>query len=59
MRPPSHFRMRFALWTTAFFFLAVMLYGAFVFATMSVFLHASFWDSLRVASDQAAGTLEV
>jgi signal transduction histidine kinase len=47
------------LWATAFVFAAVALYGAFAFFTMGFFLHASARDSLRLAADQIAASLEV
>jgi Signal transduction histidine kinase len=56
---PNKIRLRFALWATALVFAAIALYGAFVFFTMDVFLHASTRDSLRLAAEQVASSLEV
>ncbi|HNY20883.1 MAG TPA: MFS domain-containing histidine kinase [Treponemataceae bacterium] len=58
MKLPDNLRIRFALWTTALFFLAIILYGAFVFVTMDIFLHESVKNSLRASANQLISTIE-
>lgn len=59
MRFPKNLRFRFALWSALFVFAAVSLYGAFVFLSVDVFLHASTRDSLRLVADQTESSLEL
>lgn len=59
LKLPNNLRLRFALWSGAMVFLAVVLYGAFVYVTMDVFLHASVRDTLGFAADQVVQGLDI
>jgi len=51
-------RVRFILLTMTLFFLAIIMYGAFVYITMNIFLHDSVKNSLNAVADQVIGSIE-
>lgn len=55
----SNLRLRFAAWTSALFFLAIVTYGTMVFVTMDIFLHASVRDSLRSEAELVIANLNI
>lgn len=52
-------RLRFSLWVAGFLFGALLLFGVYVYASMSRNLTVAVDDGLRLGATQAAGTLNV
>src|SRR6185436_16605764 len=52
-------RLRFALWVGSFLLASLLLFGAYVYATMSRNLNAAADDALRLSATQSMGTLNV
>ncbi len=52
-------RFRFALWVSGFLLASLILFGVYVYASMSRGLHAALDDALRLSATQSLGTLNV
>ncbi len=52
-------RFRFALWVSGFLLAALILFGIYVYASMSRGLNAALDDALRLSAAQSLGTLNV
>ncbi len=52
-------RVRFALWTASLLLVALVLFGLFVYANMSLSLAASLDDSLRLTAAQLAAEVDI
>ena len=52
-------RFRFALWVGGFLLASLLLFGTYVYASMSHNLNAAVDDALRVSATQARETLNV
>jgi heavy metal sensor kinase len=50
-------RFRFALWVSGFLLASLILFGTYVYVSMSRSLHAAVDDALRTSATQARGTL--
>ncbi|HEY6072959.1 MAG TPA: ATP-binding protein [Anaerolineales bacterium] len=52
-------RFRFGAWVGSFLFASLLLFGYYVYASMSHNLHAAIEDALRLSATQSMGTLNV
>ncbi len=52
-------RFRFGLWVGGFLLASLLLFGVYVYASMSRNLHAAVDDALRLSATQSMGTLNV
>ncbi|MBI3737578.1 MAG: HAMP domain-containing protein [Chloroflexi bacterium] len=52
-------RFRFALWVGGFLLVSLLLFGAYVYASMSRNINAAVDDALRLSATQSMGTLNV
>jgi len=52
-------RFRFALWVSGFLLVSLILFGVYVYASMSRNLNAAVDDALRLSATQSVGTLNV
>src|SRR6476469_4673162 len=59
MMKVNSLRLRFALWVSGFLFASLILFGVYVYVSMSRNLNAAVDDALRLSATHSMGTLNV